>query len=286
LRSQRWTFAIAAGRILRIASLTLYLEITGDYDGLSVLRFYLVYRVMVRAKISRLRAEQLGPGDAKAAALGEYRGYLDIARLYAQPPRPAIVITHGLAGSGKTTLSQALLEMIGAVRIRTDVERKRLQGLPTAARERSGIDAGLYAPDATRETYLRVLQLARRATAAGYKVIVDAAFLKHWQRRLFRDLASELGIPFIVVTFVAEDATLRKRIARRLDHAHEASDADLAVLEHQLQTQEPLAPDELGDTVVYEAQAPLGKAYLEARWRGVLDRLAAAPSEVAAKPVS
>jgi predicted kinase len=111
-------------------------------------------------------------------------------------------------------------------------------------------------------------------------VIVDAAFLKRWQRRLFRDLASELGIPFIVVTFVAEDATLRERIARRLDDAHEASDADLAVLEHQLQTQEPLAPDELGDTVVYEAQAPLGKALVQAHWRGVFDRLAAAPSEV------
>jgi aminoglycoside phosphotransferase family enzyme/predicted kinase len=263
-----------------------YLEITGDYDGLSVLRFYLVYRAMVRAKISRLRAEQLGPSDAKAAALGEYRGYLDIARHYAQPSRPAIVITHGLAGSGKTTLSQALLEMIGAVRIRTDVERKRLHGLSAAARECPDIDAGLYSPEATRETYLRALQLARGATAAGWRVIVDAAFLKRWQRRLFRDLASELGIPFIVVTFVAQDATLRERIARRLDDAREASDADLAVFEHQLRTQEPLATDELDDTVVYEAQAPLGKARLEAGWRGVFDRLAAAPSEVAAKPVS
>jgi predicted kinase len=218
--------------------------------------------------------------------LGDYRGYLDIARHYTQPPRPAIVITHGLAGSGKTTLSQALLEMIGAVRIRTDVERKRLHGLPAAARGRSAVDAGLYTPEATRETYLRALQLARGATAAGWRVIVDAAFLKRWQRRLFRDLASELGIPFIVVTFVVEEATLRERIARRLDDAHEASDADLAVLEHQLQTQEPLAPDELGDTVVYEARAPLGKALVQAHWRGVFDRLAAAPSEVAAKGVS
>jgi aminoglycoside phosphotransferase family enzyme/predicted kinase len=263
-----------------------YLEITGDYDGLSVLRFYLVYRAMVRAKVSRLRAEQLGPGDAKAAALGDYRGYLNIARHYAQPPRPAIVINHGLAGSGKTTQSQALLEMIGAVRIRTDVERKRLHGLPAGARERSAIDAGLYAAEATRQTYLRALQLARGATAAGWRVIVDAAFLKRWQRRMFRDLAAELGIPFIVITFVAEEATLRERITRRLDDAHEASDADLAVLEHQLQTQEPLAPDELSDTVVYEAQAPLGKAHLEAHWRGVFDRLAAAPSDVAAKLVS
>jgi predicted kinase len=123
--------------------------------------------------------------------------------------------------------------------------------------------------------------LARDATAAGWKVIVDAAFLMRWQRRLFRDMASELGIPFIVVTLVAPDATLRERITRRLDDAHEASDANLAVLEHQLQTQEPLAPDEIGETLIYEAQAPLAKEQLEARLRGVFDRLAAAPSEVA-----
>jgi uncharacterized protein len=263
-----------------------YIEITGDYDGLDVLRFYLVYRAMVRAKISRLRAEQLILGDAKTAALDEYRGYLAIAKHYAQPPRPAIIITHGLAGSGKSTLSQALLEMIGAVRIRTDVERKRIHGLPATARDRSAIDAGLYAREATRETYLRALQLARNATAAGWKVIVDAAFLMRWQRRLFRDLASELDIPFIVITLVAPDATLRERITRRLDDAHEASDATLAVLEHQLQTQEPLAPDELGYTLAYDAQAPLVKEQLEARWPGVFDRLATAPSEVAAKPVS
>jgi aminoglycoside phosphotransferase family enzyme/predicted kinase len=264
--------------------LNAYLEVTGDYDGLSVLRFYLVYRAMVRAKISRLRAEQLRAGDAKAASLAEYRGYVKIAKHYAQPPRPAIIITHGLAGSGKTTLSQALLEMIGAVRIRTDVERKRLHGLPPGARERSGIDAGLYAPAATRETYLRALQLARGAAAAGCNVIVDAAFLQRWQRRLFRDLASKLDIPFIVVSFVAQNAALRDRIARRLHDAREASDADLAVLEHQLQTQEPLAPDELGDTVIYDAQATLGEARLPARWRGVLDRLARAPSAVAERP--
>ena len=262
--------------------LNAYLEITGDYDGLSVLRFYLVYRAMVRAKISRLRAGQLAPDEAKSAALADYKGYLKIAKYCAHPPRPAIVVTHGLAGSGKTTLSQTLLEMIGAVRIRTDVERKRAHGLPAAARDRDGIDSGLYRPEATRETYLRALQSARSATAAGWRVIVDAGFLKRWQRQLFRDLASESGVPFIIVDFVAEKATLRERIAQRLHDPDEASDADLAVLEHQLQTQEPLTPDELGDTVVYETQRPLAEAQLPERWRGILDRLAAAPSADAA----
>jgi predicted kinase len=238
-----------------------------------VLRFYLVYRAMVRAKVSRLRAAQLGPGDERAAALAEYRGYLDIARHYAQPSAPAIVITHGLAGSGKTTLSQALLEMIGAVRIRTDVERKRLHGLPAATRGNAGNDVGLYAPETTRETYLQALKWTRVATLAGFRVIVDAAFLKGWQRRLFRDLASELGVPFILVHFVAEDATLRERVARRLDDVHEASDADLRVLEHQIRTREPLAPDELGDTIVYETESPLAEARQPARWQAVIDRL-------------
>jgi predicted kinase len=253
--------------------LNAYLEITGDYDGLSVLRFYLVYRAMVRAKISRLRARQLAPGAGQFAALAEYRDYLRIARRYARPSGPAIVITHGLAGSGKTTLSQSLLEMVGAVRIRTDVERKRLYGLPASARDRTGIAAGLYGPEATRHTYLQVLHSTRSGALAGFVVIVDAGFLRRWQRRLFRDLASELGVPFVILDFVAKDATLRERIARRLTDVHEASDADLAVLEHQLRTQEPLAPDELRDTVVYDAESPLVEAGQRARWSGVLQRV-------------
>ena len=254
--------------------LNAYLEISGDYDGVSVLRFYLVYRAMVRAKVSRLRAGQLPNRDASAALGAEYDGYVRLANSYALSPRPALVITHGLAGSGKTTLSQALLEMIGAVRIRTDVERKRLHGLPAIARDHAGIDAGVYAPEATREAYRRALELARGATAAGYVVIVDATFLSHWQRQLFRDLATESGLPFVIVTFVANEATLRERIVRRLHDASDASDADLAVLEHQLQTQEPLAPDELVDTVAYDAEAALDEAPSRARWRDVLDRLA------------
>jgi aminoglycoside phosphotransferase family enzyme len=59
LRSRRWTFGDRRRPDLAHRFLNAYLEITGDYDGLSVLRFYLVYRAMVRAKISRLRAHQL-----------------------------------------------------------------------------------------------------------------------------------------------------------------------------------------------------------------------------------
>jgi uncharacterized protein len=258
--------------------LNAYLEVTGDYDGLAVLRFYLVYRAMVRAKVARLRASQLAPGDAATALYAEYYGYIRLAKAYAKPSRPAIVITHGLAGSGKTTLSQALLETIGAVRVRTDLERKRLHALVPEDRNHAGLEAGLYAPESTRRTYLRVAALAQSATAAGYVTLVDAGFLKRWQRNRFRELAAELGVPFVIVAAVADAATLRERIVRRLHEANDASDADVAVLEHQLLTQEPLTPDELSDTVVYDADTVRDQSRSSRPWSEVLDRLVRARS--------
>jgi aminoglycoside phosphotransferase family enzyme/predicted kinase len=253
--------------------LNAYLEITGDYDGLGVLRFYLVYRAMVRAKIVRLRANQLSPGDPAAALSDEYRGYVRLAKDYARPSRPAIVITHGFAGSGKTTLSQRLLESVGVVRIRTDIERKRLHGLDPAHDSTASVGSGLYTSEATLDTYLRVLSLTRQAAAAGYAAIVDGAFLKRWQRDWFRALAEELGIPFVIVSCAANEATLRVRIARRLREADDASDADLAVLGHQLRTHEPLAPAELAKAVVYDVEAA-GYGSTPREWQAVLDRLA------------
>ncbi len=256
--------------------LNAYLEITGDYAGLSVLRFYLVYRAMVRAKVARLRAVQLGSDDAGRALLAEHRGYVDLARSYAQSPQPAIVLTHGLAGSGKTTLSQALLEVLGAVRIRTDVERKRLHGLAPRERSSAGIARGLYGPDATEATYRHVCKLTRVVASTGHVVLVDAAFLERWQRDLFRKLAADLQVPFAIVTFCASESTLRERITRRAIEGRDASDADLAVLDHQLLVQEPLAPDERANAVTYDSEAPLARAREPASWRGLAERIGTA----------
>ena len=251
-----------------------YLERTGDYAGLAVLPFYLAYRAMVRAKIARLRATQLANGAAKEASIEESRGYLRLARSYAAAPRPALIITCGLSGSGKTAISQGLLETIGAVRVRSDVERKRLHGIAALARSDAPARRELYSPTATGETYERLRALAGIIVGAGRIAIVDATFLQRARRDAFRALAAELGVPFAILAFEAKEATLRARIVRRQAGGSDASDADLAVLARQKATAESLTAAERAFAVAYDAEAPLEAARLPSAWSGLTDLLA------------
>lgn len=220
-----------------------YLEISGDYRGLGVLRFYLGYRAMVRAKIAAIRASQTGAGSAMA----DCRSYLTLAGVSLAKNRPTLLITHGLPGCGKTTVSQAALEKLQAIRLRSDVERKRLYGL--AAHESSG--GGIYDPQSTQRTYARLLQLAGELLELGFPVIVDAAFLKRAERLQFRALASEMQIPFIILSIHTDPDLLRQRIQLRQQLGNDASEAGLAVLEKLQAACEPLQADELGATVEF-----------------------------------
>ncbi len=238
-----------------------YLEITGDYGGLSVMRFYLVYRALVRAKVACIRAHQPGlEPRARGGAGREYLEYLRLAQeLATQAPR-ALVVMHGLAGSGKTTVAQQLLEAYGAVRLRSDVERKRLQGLDARARTSSAIGAGIYAADVTGQTYARLSALSGMVLAAGYPVIVDATFLARAQRVAFAALARESGVPFGIATCEAPEDVLRERVAARERDARDASEAGPEVLAHQLESREPLTGSEQADSVRFDAGRELQAA--------------------------
>ncbi len=227
-----------------------YLQDTGDFAGLRVLRFYTVYRAMVRAKVACIRAHQLEPGDpARAAAHAELAAHVALAQRIAHAPRPALVLMHGLSGSGKTDVSERLVEALGAVRLRSDVERKRRHGLPARARSASAPGAGLYAHAETDLTYGRLAELGAWALAGRYCVVVDATFLKRAQRDAFRALASATGASFAIAACQAPERVLRVRIERRARDDGDASEASLAVLAMQLAGQEPLGRDEVDHAV-------------------------------------
>ncbi len=218
-----------------------YLNQTGDYPGVRLLRYYLCYRAMVRAKVAGIRAVQSPSTDATAAL----REYLCLASRYSAPMQPTLIISHGVSGSGKSTVCAPLATRIGALHLRSDRERQRLFG---RGGEQS-IDAGAYTADASDRTYARLYECAELALAARFSVIVDATFLDPERRNHFAALAANQGARHRILQFDAEAGQLRDRIRRRQSSGEDISEADQAVLEHQLAHYTPLTESELGFTI-------------------------------------
>lgn len=221
-----------------------YLEACGDYSILRVLRFYEIYRALVRAKVAALRE-----GEEPGAGMQDARDHLTLAaKLTGEAPAPSLVLTHGLSGSGKTFVSSRLLAASEAVRVRSDVERERCM------KE----NAERYSPRNIDQVYQRLLTTAREILAAGHPAIVDATFLKRAHRDRFRKLADELNVPFRILHCRASKEELRRRVSERMRRGDDASQADLDVLDLQIEEREPLGEDERQFVVEYDAGGPFG----------------------------
>ncbi len=224
-----------------------WFERSGDYGGARVLRYYLVYRALVRAKVAALRAGQKTPRVATGATPHDdtvARRYLDEATASSRHALPVLVITHGLPGSGKTTLTQGLIEATGAIRVRADVERKRLFGLEAHARSGSALGAGLYSAEADEATHERLRAAAADVLRGGHTAVIDATFLRRHQRDRARALSAAHGVPFVILDVQADAATLRERVLARAARADDASEAGVDVLEAQMRAAEALNDDE------------------------------------------
>jgi aminoglycoside phosphotransferase family enzyme/predicted kinase len=221
-----------------------WLTLAGDFDALHVLRFYAAYRALVRAKVAAIRAGQEDDATAAARDRAAAGGYLTLAQQICQPQRPTLTITHGVSGSGKSWAAQALVlrdPHANTLRLRSDVERKRLFGLAANQKSGSPLDGGIYTADAHAATYRRLEELAQLALHAGWSVVVDAAFLRRSERDAFRRLAANNDVPFAILACDAPVDELRRRVAERQG---DASEATLAVLERQLAWVEALGDDE------------------------------------------
>jgi len=229
-----------------------YLELTGDYAGVRLLRYYMVYRALVRAKVAAMRAAQSDVPPAERQPLqSKCHARLALAQQLVTSEQPVLLIMHGLSGSGKTALSQTVLQAIGAIRVRSDIERKRLHGIGEATRSDSALGGGIYTAAAGAATYQCIARVAEHAIEAGFPVVVDAAFLERARRDQFRNLAATLGCPFAILHAEAPDAVLRARIAQRASAALDASEATTAVLDRQIATQDPLSAYELAHCVAF-----------------------------------
>ncbi len=230
-------------RDLAYTCLDAWLCESGDYAGVEVLRFYLVYRALVRTKVALIRVGQAVSAEAAQAAK-EAEDHLALAARLARARRPVLILMHGLSGSGKSTVSSELVAARGCVRLRSDVERKRLAGLAADESARAAPGTGLYSRAMSEKTYAHLLELAATVLGAGEDVIVDAAFLRACQRAPFAALAQRLGVKIVLVECRADQAELEARLTRRMAENHDVSDADIRVLRAQLERIETVAESE------------------------------------------
>ncbi|MGI9265121.1 MAG: AAA family ATPase, partial [Gammaproteobacteria bacterium] len=203
-----------------------WLSATGDYSGLNLLDWYLIYRHLVRAKVDAIRIAQPDVDVPERDRLtGRLTRHLKLAAELTKGRNTGVVLVSGFSGSGKSWLSARLATCLPGIWIRSDIERKRIFGL-TEQKSASGlVGEGIYTPDANRQTYDKLLELTRNVTAAKYNALVDASFLDPVHRDEFKQLAQEEGLAFHILRCEAAESTLRKRVTKRSEEGADPSDA-------------------------------------------------------------
>jgi aminoglycoside phosphotransferase family enzyme/predicted kinase len=201
------------------------LALPGELLGL-----YEVHRALVRAKVDAIRMAESDEDD-DTAMLGDIAGYLHTAARRAIGCAPVAIAMTGLSGTGKSTVAGQLARVLGADWHRSDVVRKELAGVEGAAADAWG--AGIYAQDVTGTTYERLIALGRASIDAGKPAILDGTFLDEGWRDAVAAMAREVGVPFLLVETVTDEAVLERRLEDRSRRGADPSDADVGVMRKQ-----------------------------------------------------
>jgi len=239
-----------------LAFLRGYLARSGDYQACRLVALYASHHSLVRAKVVALSVAESAEPATVATARKRFDTYVGCAGAFLLPRRPLLILMMGLSGSGKTWLASRLAPAIGALHLRSDVERKRLAGLTELQSSGSQVGSGLYAPRFSAQVAEHLARAAESILVGGYTVIVDATFNLRADRDRFANLGSRLALPVCVVTCHAPIEVLRSRIETRRCQARDASEADTQVLEWQQAHHEPLRPEESFLTIEAITDAP------------------------------
>ncbi|GEK73463.1 MULTISPECIES: AAA family ATPase [Halomonas] len=233
----------------RLARLALdgYLRLSGDYQAARLLSVFRVLECLAGARRALRRLEAAEGDDERPALLAETMGacrrYLELAERHAEFRFPPLVIGVGVSGSGKSRFTRNLVTRLGAVRVASHAERRRLHGLSPQAVEGEA-PVGIFDASTTERTYQRLAQCAGHLLDAGLPACIDATCLTQAQRDWLRHQAESRGLPVLLVSFEADQATLTRRITKRAGRHGVTAEEGLAVLSHQQAAFEPFSDEE------------------------------------------
>ncbi len=217
-----------------------YCDMTGDEDGYPLLGFFMAVRAAVRAHTTATQISESDREDPKLVTRAHR--YFDLARQLLKPGSPKLVVIGGLSGSGKTSVAQRLAACVdgppGARVLESDRIRKRLFDVAPETR----LPEAAYKPDVSDSVYDLIASRAEAALRLGAAVVADAVYSDTRRRSMISKSAHGEGVPFTGIWLSAPVETLRHRIASREESA---SDADLSILDRQLQAYEK--PDDWVD---------------------------------------
>ncbi len=183
-----------------------YVKSSGDDAPDSLWHFYIAYRAVVRAKVDCIRHEQQDEG-----AVADARRHLAIARDHLRAAAVRLILVGGGPGSGKTTLSRALADEIGAHVISTDDVRAEMVRLGEIAGTPGVLDEGLYTGENIDAVYDGVLRRAHLSLCEGRSVVLDGTWQDPRHRALARSMAADSGAVEIEFACTAPlDATVAR----------------------------------------------------------------------------
>lgn len=262
-------------RDLATAFLNAWLAASGDFAMLEVLDMFEAHCALVRAKVCGLNVSHCGADEARALRSRQER-CVAYAKGRLAPRATTLTVMHGMSGSGKSWLAERMGTALGAVVIRSDVERKRMGGLSLSERSNSPVGAGLYTASRSNEVYASLARHAEAAMRGGRDVIVDAAFLRRADRERFACVARQRGVRPVLLVCEAPATVLERRVAQREREARDVSEAGRTVLDWQRTTVEPANESEGFDIVRVDTSAA------DAVSRALVDYAAARGAHVAA----
>jgi len=136
-----------------------------------------------------------------------------------------------------------------AIRVRSDIERKRLLGVGELVRTDSKPGQGAYSDRARSGVYERMAETIDSLLGAGFNVIADASFLSRKERDLVKTLADQKELSLVFVDTNANTDELVRRLRDRSAAGDDVSEADAGILHYQREHSDPLNSEERRRTV-------------------------------------
>lgn len=209
-------------------------EFTNEHHPSSLAHFYVAYRAHVRCKIACLRhAAGIAGADDTA------RSYHHLARRHLELARIRLVLVGGGAGTGKSTIAEAVARHTGAAWLRADEVRKDIVGIGHNEHAFAEPGQGIYTAETSEKTRHELLRQAQVLMRHGVSVVIDATWRSEADREAARAAASTSAARVNELRCVLPAAVAKERIARRMSSLYNPSDATPELVDYLEERFEP-----------------------------------------------